>query len=149
MLAARGHEVVGVDVAAAAVERARRKARERGLTATFQVADALDLDPGALGRTFDTVIDCGLFHTFTDEGRERYAASVARVLAPGGVLHLMCFSEETPGDWGPRRVRQREIRALFGGGFRVVSIRAARFDTNLDEEIHAWLATVVRASADA
>ena len=54
-LAGRGHMVRGVDAVPAAIERARQKAEERGIAATFQVADALDLT--ALGRTFETVID--------------------------------------------------------------------------------------------
>lgn len=44
-----------------AVKRANAKAMERGLNAHFQVGEALTLDQ--LGRTFDTAIDCGLFHT--------------------------------------------------------------------------------------
>src|SRR5688500_7033616 len=62
MLAQRGHEVWGVDTAATAIHRAREKADERGLTVTFRVADALHLDQ--LRRSFDTVIDSGLFHVF-------------------------------------------------------------------------------------
>src|SRR5439155_4357581 len=43
MIAERGMEVVGVDFAPAAIDEARRKAAERGLSVDFQVADALDL----------------------------------------------------------------------------------------------------------
>ena len=45
----------GIDVAPAAIARARAKASERGLTARFEVADALGL--GRLSLTVDTVID--------------------------------------------------------------------------------------------
>src|ERR1051325_4741714 len=74
-LASRGHEAWGIDFVPVAVERAEEKARERGIAAQFRVADALRL--GELGRTFDTVIDCGLFHTFSDEERPRYVAALA------------------------------------------------------------------------
>src|SRR5512135_2650476 len=76
-LAARGHEVWGIDYVPVAVERARAKARERGLDVHFQQANALEMDQ--LGRQFDTVIDCGLFHTFSEEGRPSYAAGLAGV----------------------------------------------------------------------
>ncbi len=77
----RGHPTWGVDFSPTAIARARAKAAERGLAVTFQVASALELS--ALHETFDTVTDCGLFHTFSDEERIRYSASVASVLRPG------------------------------------------------------------------
>lgn len=47
-LESRGHQIWGVDSAAAAIKTARGKAEERGLAATFQVKDALRLhDPHA------------------------------------------------------------------------------------------------------
>ena len=81
-LASRGHEVWGLDFTPVAIERATRKARERGLNVNFQVGDALRLDQ--LGRTFDTVTDCGLFHTFGDEERPLYVSGLATVVRPGG-----------------------------------------------------------------
>src|SRR5258706_5281490 len=66
-LASRGLAVVGVDAAPTAIERAQEKARLRASAATFVVADALALE--GLGRLFDTAIDCGLFHTFSNADR--------------------------------------------------------------------------------
>jgi SAM-dependent methyltransferase len=137
--------VVGIDIAPAAIEAARRKAAERGLTAEFQVADALGL--GRLGRQFASVIDSGVFHTFADPERVRYVASLAGVVRPGGVLHLLCFSELTPGDVGPRRVTQAELREAFVAGWVVERIEADRFEVLEDfpTRPHAWLAKIVRA----
>ncbi len=42
-LAARGHQITGVDAAPTAIARARQKAAERGLPATFHVGDVLAL----------------------------------------------------------------------------------------------------------
>src|SRR5260370_33333187 len=67
LAASRGADVTGIDVAPTAIARARAKASERGLTARFEVADALDL--GRLSLTADTVIDSGVFHVFGDEDR--------------------------------------------------------------------------------
>src|SRR2546427_12730695 len=113
-LATRGHEVWGVDAAPTAIEKAKGKAKTRGVAATFRLHDALELKK--LQRTFDTVIDSGLFHTFPDEDRPRYAQSLASVLRKGGHYFLMCFSEREPGTWGPRRVTQAELKGPFGGG---------------------------------
>ena len=130
LLAERGMEVLGVDVAPTAIARARAKAVERKLTAGFAVADAMALD--RLGRTFATVIDCGLFHVFDDTDRPRYAASLASVLDPGGVFHVLCFSEHTPGDRGPRRVTQAELHATFADGWEVSRIEPARIEVKRD-----------------
>src|SRR5262249_42903091 len=59
LAAAHGAEATGVDLSALAIEKARGKAAERGLTARFEVADALHLE--RLGESLDTVIDNGLF----------------------------------------------------------------------------------------
>src|SRR5438093_520153 len=66
-LASKCLDVLGIDRIPAAIERAIAKAAERGIKAEFQVADALNL--AALGRTFDTVLDAGLFHVFSDADR--------------------------------------------------------------------------------
>jgi len=145
LAAARGADVVGVDVSPRAIERARRKAGERGLTVRFEVADALSL--GELGLTFDTVIDSGLFHVFDDADRTRYVTSLAAVLAPGGTCYLMCFSDRQPGTTGPRRVRQEELRTAFSDGWAVTAIVAEVFEVNPEFgalEAQAWLATIRR-----
>ena len=142
-LANTGHEVLGVDAAPLAIERAKAKAAERGSGAEFLVWDALDL--AGLGRTFDTAVDSGVFHTFDDDQRARYASSLHAALKAGGVYHMMCFSEHEPGSWGPRRVTQAEIRATFDDGWRVEEIVEAAFETNLEtERVRAWRATIAR-----
>jgi SAM-dependent methyltransferase len=145
LAAARGADAVGVDVSPRAIARARAKAAERGLTARFEVADALDL--GQLGASFDTVIDSGLFHVFDDQARPRYVASLAAVVGPGGRCYLMCFSDRQPGDWGPRRVRQDEITSAFTDGWAVTSIKADTFAVNPifgATTAQAWLAILRR-----
>ena len=145
LAAAGGADAVGVDVSPRAIERARGKAADRGVTARFEVADALRL--GQLGITVDTVIDSGLFHTFDDDQRVQYAASLASVLRSGGTCYLMCFSDRQPGCFGPRRIRQDELRTAFSDGWTVTDIAAEAFEINprLDTTTAAaWLATIRR-----
>jgi cyclopropane fatty-acyl-phospholipid synthase-like methyltransferase len=146
LAAGRGADVTGIDVAPSAIARARAKAAQRGLTARFEVADALDL--GRLGLTADTVIDSGVFHVFGHDDRARYIASLAAVLRPGGTCYLMCFSDRQPGTWGPRRIREDELRAAFSDGWAVESITADTFDINPLEgvtRVQAWLAAIRRS----
>jgi len=146
ILAARsGAQALGVDVSMRAIEIARAKAADRGSNARFEVVDALLLD--GLGEPFDTVVDSGLFHVFDDADRARYVAALHSVLRPGGHLHLMCFSDRQPGDWGPRRVSEGELRTAFASGWRLVSLARDHFDVNPGLGIasaEAWLADIVR-----
>jgi SAM-dependent methyltransferase len=143
-----GADAVGVDLSPLAVERARGKAAERGLNARFEVADALRL--GDLGLTFDTVIDSGVFHVFDDEDRARYVASLASVLRDGGRCYLICFSDRQPGTFGPRRIRQDELRAAFGDGWTIASIEPDTFELNEARLgipfAQAWLAVIQRVT---
>ena len=144
MLAAtHGAEAMGVDIAELAIRRARDKAEERGIHATFQVADAMHLD--RLGRKFDVITDSGLFHVFSDDERPPFVSSLRSALRPGGIYYMMCFSDRQPGDWGPRRVSKAEIRASFADGWSVRSIEPAQFDIAVgSERAQAWLATIER-----
>lgn len=146
MAAALGLEVTGVDVARTAIATAEGKARERGVTARFLVWNALELE--ALDERFDTVLDCGLFHVFEDDERPRFVHSLRKAVPPGGRYHMLCFSDRQPGDWGPRRVTQDEIRANFDDGWRIDSIEATRMDITIDPDgARAWLASVTRIRA--
>jgi cyclopropane fatty-acyl-phospholipid synthase-like methyltransferase len=148
LAATMGLESTGVDVAQTAIERARAKARARGILAEFIVGDVLDLrNVERLQPPFQTVIDAGCFHTFANADRPIYASSLAAVTEPGGVLHLLCFSEQTPGTDGPRRVTQGEIRQVFARDWIVDRIEADVFSVNghwAGPQPNAWLARIVR-----
>jgi SAM-dependent methyltransferase len=140
LAASKGADAFGIDISPRAIQRARDKAAARGIAARFEVADAL---------TFDTVTDSGVFHVFDDDDRARYVASLGSVLEPGGSCYLICFSERQPGDFGPRRVRQDELRAAFSNGWDVTEIVPEKFEINTEAGFgtgaaQAWLATIRR-----
>ena len=143
LAAEHGCAATGVDISPAAIARARAKAQQRELPAQFVVDDALNVD--ALGATFDVVLDCGFYHVLSDGDRTRLAAALRRIMAAGSRYHLLCFSDRVPGDAGPRRIRQDEIRATFDDGFSVDSIEESWIEaTFLDDLIPAWLAQISR-----
>ena len=144
LLASMGLSVLGVDVAETALAMARRKATERGLAAEFATADAFHLD--RLGRTFRTVLDCGLFHTFNAEEQPGYVASLASVIERGGTLYVLCFSDRGA-VIGPHPVRQQDLRAAFNGasGWTVTALEPDRIHTRFHAQgAPAWLATIQR-----
>jgi cyclopropane fatty-acyl-phospholipid synthase-like methyltransferase len=126
--AARGQQITAIDFLAEPIARAKQKAAERRLTVNWHVTDALALPDWT--EQFDNVIDCGLFHVFSDEDRRRYVAGLAHVLKSGGNLFLLCFSDEEPGTIGPRRVSQRELDEAFAHGRILESIEPSVFATN-------------------
>jgi ubiquinone/menaquinone biosynthesis C-methylase UbiE len=143
-VASVGLTVLGVDVAETALSIARAKADNRGLDVEFAEADALQLHQ--LGRSFETVLDCGLFHSFDSSERPHYVASLASVTEHDGTLFVLCFSDDGP-ETGPHPVTQEELRAAFGSaiGWRVNTIEPDRVQTTYhDDGAPAWFATISR-----
>jgi SAM-dependent methyltransferase len=124
----RGHMVTGIDFLDEPVRRATLKAAERRLPAEFIVMEALALK--VCPNRFDSVIDSGLFHVFSDEDRRRYVDGLATVLKPGGRLFLLCFSDEEPGTH--RRVTKQELHDAFVEGWSVESIEPSRYEVRPD-----------------
>ena len=144
-IAALGLPVLGVDVAETALANARASAGDRGIEAEFAVADALQL--GGLGRRFETVLDCGLFHTFNRDERPGYVASLASATGHDATLYVLCFSDDGP-DTGPHPVSQEELRAAFspGLGWSVAAVEPDRIQTRYHDDAGApaWFATIKR-----
>jgi SAM-dependent methyltransferase len=144
-VASLGLPVLGVDLAKTALAIAREKAADRGIAVDFAAADALELD--RLGRRFDTVLDCGLFHTFDRDERPRYVTSLASVTERGGTLYVVCFSDDGP-DTGPHPVSEEELRTAFdsSNGWHVTAVEPDRLQTRFhgDTGAPAWLATMRR-----
>ncbi len=148
--AAKGHQVTGVDFLEEPIRRARAKAVEQNLNVDFRVADATKLTD--LPEHFNTVVDSGLFHVFTDDDRRKYVEGLAHVLNPGGHLFLMCFSNEEPGEFGPRRITRAELQTAFSHGWQIESIEPNHFETNpkfkgatfSEGGPKTWFVTVIR-----
>ncbi len=140
-LARRGLQVTGIDIAALAIERARATTAERGRTAEFLVLDAFQV--AGLGRTFDTILDVGLFHVLQPEERGPYTASLRGAVRTGGICILVCWSDLNPFGIGPARVRRSEIRSSFRAGWRVEATEPETLDTRLEMGMaKAWLARI-------
>ncbi len=144
MAVSLGHDALGVDISSKAIELASAKSAERGLPARFVVLDALRL--ADLGEQFDTVLDCGFFHVLDDAGREQFVRSLTATVLPGGRYHMLCFSQHQPGDWGPRRVTEMEIRAALSDGWDVESIEPAVIEITINPEgARSWHVVARRA----
>jgi SAM-dependent methyltransferase len=134
-LAQRGFDVLGIDVAPLAVERAIAKLEGRALRCRFAALDFLAAssadDPFnfASGGPFEFVFDRGCFHVFDEaEERTRFAAQVAAALARGALwLSLIGSTEGPPRDFGPRRRSAQEVVHAIEPVLEIVELRAAEF----------------------
>ena len=144
MAAKLGLDATGIDFSPRAIRLAEQKAQERGLDARFFVADALELESSS--DKYDTVLDCGLFHVFDDRDRARFVKSLTATVEADGRYFMLCFSDQQPGDWGPRRVSRAEIQSSFTDGWRIDSIEKSLIEITIDPEgACAWLAGIARS----
>ena len=137
-LAARGFDVLGVDLSPLAIERARAKLGDSASPCRFEVRNFLKDPPKAV---FDFVFDRGCFHVFdAPRERKRFAALVAGVLAPGGLwLSLIGSTEGGPRDTGPPRRSARDIASAVEPALEIVQLRAIHFDLSVETPPAAWL----------
>jgi SAM-dependent methyltransferase len=145
LAASLGLPSLGVDVAETALGMALAKWKERGGPAEFALADALHL--ARLDRTFDTVLDCGLFHTFDGDEQRAYVASLAAATEPGANLFVLCFREGAPESEGPHPISEAELRAAFApdNGWRLAALEESQIEVIFDVgTFPAWLVTVQR-----
>ncbi|MFE0130641.1 class I SAM-dependent methyltransferase [Streptomyces sp. NPDC059037] len=116
-----GLDVTGVDLAPNALLAAEEKARDRNRTVRFLRHDARRL--AELRESFDTVLDCGLFHGFDEVDRASYVDGL-------GAVH---------------KVARNEVEDAFAGGWQVDSIEPSTIDITTDPQgIRAWLVGLTR-----
>lgn len=126
-LAEKGYEVVGLDRSGSAIEQAKQAAAQRGLTATFGVAD-LSQSTG-YENYFKTVIDGLVLHCLPEGLRHAYLKSSARALKPGGKFFALVFATEAfpaDADFGPRPFTQQQLRSIVAEHLVVDDIQPAR-----------------------
>ena len=134
-LAERGFEVLGIDVAPLAVERAMAKLDGHDFDCRFAVLDFLVAS--SPGDPFRFVFDRGCFHVFDEpQERARFAARVASTLVPGGLwLSLIGSTEGGPREMGPPQRSACEVALAIEPAVEIVELRAAEFR---DHGAKAW-----------
>ncbi len=134
-LAEHGFDVLGIDVATLAIERAIAKLDGRDLHCRFAALDFLVDSPPA--GSFEFVFDRGCFHVFDErEERARFAARVAASLAPGGLwLSLIGSTEGGPREMGPPQRSAGEVVLAIEPVLEIVELRSAEFR---DHGAKAW-----------
>jgi SAM-dependent methyltransferase len=120
-LARRGLEVVGLDVAPLAVERAR--AHPAAGAETYVEGDLFAL-PQEMRGAFDGVFEHTCFCAIDPALRGAYVEAVASALKPGGRLLAVFYADPDGDDGPPFGCTTKELDALFGAEFRLLSEHA-------------------------
>lgn len=128
-LAEKGHDVWGIDFSPTAIRKAQEKAQQRSINVHFQTLDALKLTE--IEKSFDVIIDCGLFHCFSNEERTLFVQQLYKSLTPNGTYHFLCFSEKETREGGPRRISKEEIENTFFPHWKILSMQEKTFENTL------------------
>lgn len=118
-LATSGYQVLAVDFSPAAVARAR--AVTAGSGAVIMEADFFDL----AGRRYDLIYERAFMCALTPERRPDWARQCARLLAPGGHLAGLFFTDPEAADGPPFGIGDAQLEDLLRPWFRRLEDRAS------------------------
>lgn len=135
------NDVTVLDLSRRALDLARERLGARGTHVTWTQADLRAWSPE---RTYDLWHDRAVLHFLTeDEDRERYAATVARAVAPGGHAIIAGFAPDGPercSGLPVRRASGEDLAALLGDAFTPVGVRREEHTTpSGNVQLFAWL----------
>lgn len=149
-LAQQGFDVTGVDLSAAALERARARAAETGVEVEWVQGDVTGLP--AADVPYDLVFDRGCYHCVRRIDVAAYVAMLQRITRPGTRFVLLTGNAKEASEHGPPVVHEHQLRDELGELFDFVWIREFRFDSRPDEEGPGplgWSCFLQRKSEDA
>lgn len=126
LLAERGFEVVAFDVSPTAIASTRE--RHPGTRVDYRVADLLD-PPPEWSQAFALVVESLTVQSMPIAFHAEATASVARLVAPGGMLLVVATAREDDGvepDGPPWPLTRAEIEAYCDEGLEPVLIETVR-----------------------
>ncbi len=114
------NKVVGLDLAEAAVEGARKFPATGN--ESYATGNLFNL-PGSMLGTFDVVFEHTCFCAIDPSDRERYVQAVRSALKPGGELSAIFYLDPDHEPGPPFPVTEDELDALFGTHFELLEKR--------------------------
>jgi SAM-dependent methyltransferase len=116
-ISTRGNHVTGLDIAPAAIEKAR--GFEKTGNEVYVTGDLFDL-PGEMRGAFDWVVEHTCFCAIPPGMRAAYAAAVAGAIKPGGRLFGIFYLEPGVDRQPPYGVTTPELDGFFQRDFALV-----------------------------
>jgi hypothetical protein len=111
-----GYAVVATDRSVIALARARAAARDRPITWLVD-----DVTASALQARFAVVVDRGCLHWLDEADAVGWAATVVRLVAPGGLVVVKVDAATAPAHRATRRWTAAQLVELTGGALAAVA----------------------------
>lgn len=125
----RGFKVTASDISETAIKKANDLYNKDIQKVRFIVDDILKSN--FKENEFDYVFDRGCFHVLSVNDRKKYNIEVKRILNHNGIIFLKCFSIKEPGDYGPYRFSEEDLRDIFQD-FEILNIRETVYQGTLN-----------------
>jgi methyl halide transferase len=120
----QGFDVIGLDFAPSAIERARTSSKARELKAQFLQRNIFELEPEFL-HSFDYVLEHTCFCAIDPIFRSQYVQVVRNLLRPNGQLIALFYTHHKL-DGPPFGVKPRTILDEFITYFEIISFKPAK-----------------------
>ena len=125
-LAQRGFEVTALDCSPLALERAKQRAAQAGVSVDFVLADLCQFEK--VLPPFDFVFDRGCYHCARRIDLAGFLKTLASLTRPGSRYLVLTGNANEQSDEGPPRLHEHEIRADFEALFAIEFVREIRFE---------------------
>lgn len=152
-LASKDVQVVGIDLDEKALEEARKRAEDLGVSVDYRKASVAELP--FENDSFDSVIDSGCTHQLSRDDQGRASGELARVLKPSGFVVYFGFSKDHPA--APEEIEDPTYRdidqvlKIFGENFEVVGSNQVSWKPKPEERAnfaeHVGISAVLRKKA--
>jgi SAM-dependent methyltransferase len=117
-LGRHGWQVTAFDFVHIALDKARVKAAAAGVSIRFFQADVTRVNAASVGEGFQLIVDNGLLHGLTDEGRDAYARLMSASAAKHATLLIAAFGSGERR--GPRGIDGAEVERRLGADWALV-----------------------------
>jgi cyclopropane fatty-acyl-phospholipid synthase-like methyltransferase len=126
-MASLGRQAIGVDFVPSAIAKARKKARQAGVSSRVQffVADVTRLAELNLS-SCAFALDMGCFHSLNADGQRRYIAGLSSLLVPGGLYMLYALDprQESGRSFG---ITPEQVQTVFSPAFDIQRVERGEF----------------------
>jgi len=135
--------VTGTDISQSAIDKAKKLSKD----VNFLVDDVLNSKLS--DKTFDFILDRGIFHNFDISQRPQYLKQIKRILNENGILFLKCMSVEEkniPDNDMPHKLSNQDIIDSFNADFDILKIEDSEFRGALEFYPKALFAVLKKKS---
>ena len=135
-LAQHGWDTTGVDFTPRAIQMARQKTKNAGVSPRLIVGDVTRLTELGIGDGYRLLLDLGCFHSIPDSSRDAYVRGATQVAGPGAMMLLFCFiRRDGRPRIGPPAIARNEVRERFSPSWDILREQSGQPLAGLDS---AW-----------